>query len=90
MNDIHKARQTAEKGADQASKIIDDIRDRASDYVSAAKSCVNDSLEDAQDYGRGAWKDAQVWVKKNPALAVGGAVVFGMLLSTLLSNRDND
>ena len=102
MSEMHKTRQTAEKGVDHASKILEDIKDRASDYAGDAKSKgkefynearsrIDDTLDDAQTYGKGALKDAQSWVKKNPALAVGGAVVFGMLLKgTLLSNRDND
>ena len=98
MSDIHKTRHAAEKEMDRGSKILEDLKDGVSDYIGDAKSKgkefyneartrLDDSLDDAQTYGKGAWKDAQSWVKKNPALAVGGAVVIGMLLSTLLSNR---
>jgi ElaB/YqjD/DUF883 family membrane-anchored ribosome-binding protein len=58
--------------------------------LNETKDRATDLLEEIQGRGTDAWSDAKSWVKKNPALAVGGALAVGVILSALLLRNNED
>ena len=86
----NKAKHAAEKGADEVTSVIDNLKEKGQDFLDEAKGRACDLADDAQSYGKSAWSDAKSWVKKNPSAAVGCALAAGFLLSLLGRPKRDD
>ena len=101
MHEINKARHSVEKGADRASKTLDSFKDQATtliedaqekgaELIDEARDRSGELLEEAKGYGKDAWGDVKVWVKKNPGPAIGIALAAGFILSAFCRGGSED
>jgi hypothetical protein len=98
MNEINKAKHSAEKGADLAGDILDGVKDRFTGLVDDAKDTGEELLEEAtakgqrlwdkaQDNGEDAWKNGKTWIVNHPGAAIGYSFVAGAFAYAYLTRR---
>jgi ElaB/YqjD/DUF883 family membrane-anchored ribosome-binding protein len=93
-DNISKIKKTLENGLNQAGASLEDARQQFSDMAEDLKSngtqVLNEAVErgsdlfeDIQEQGQGALKAAGRWIRNNPALAIGIAVLAGAAIFAL-------
>jgi ElaB/YqjD/DUF883 family membrane-anchored ribosome-binding protein len=80
------ARRVVTEAKGRFSGLTREARAIESEMLDEAKKRGGELLETAQDKGQQTWKRTEKWIKKNPASAVGTALMIGVILKGLFGS----
>ena len=85
---VAEVRKVVAEAKGRFSGLTREARAIESEMFDKAKKRGGELLETAQEKGQRTWKRTEKWIKKNPASAVGAALMIGVILKGWLGSSE--